>query len=79
MSSSPHIHHFSSSHILMWIYYSKFCFLIHRIYTIIEHVKENKVIGHISIKLIIADPLTKGMPPFKFKDDVMKRGLDSIM
>jgi hypothetical protein len=47
---------------------------------IIKHVKENKVIiGQISIELIIADPLTKSMPPFKFKDDVMKRGLHSIM
>ena len=36
-----------------------------------EHVKEKKVdIEHISIELIISDPLTKGMPPMKFKDHV---------
>ena len=36
-----------------------------------EYVKEKKVvIEHISTELMIADPLTKGMPPFKFKDHV---------
>ena len=36
-----------------------------------EHVKEKKVvIEHISIGLTIVDPLTKGMPPMKFKDHV---------
>jgi len=45
-----------------------------------EHVKEKKVvIEHISTELMIADPLTKGMPPFKFKDHVMNMGLGSIM
>ena len=45
-----------------------------------EHVKENKVvIEHISTELMIANPLTKGMPPFKFKDHVMNMGLGSIM
>ena len=37
-----------------------------------EHVKEKQVvIEHISIGLMIADPLTKGMPPMKFKDHVL--------
>ena len=45
-----------------------------------EHVKENKVvIEHVSTELMIADPLTKGMPPFKFKDHVLNMGLGSIM
>ena len=45
-----------------------------------EHVKEKKVvIEHVSTELMIADPLTKGMPPFKFKDHVMNMGLGSIM
>jgi len=38
-----------------------------------ERVKDKKVvIEHISTELMIADPLTKGMPPFKFKDHVKK-------
>ena len=45
-----------------------------------ERVKDNKVvIEHISTELMIADPLTKGMPPFKFKDHVSRMGLGSIM
>ena len=45
-----------------------------------ERVKDNKVvIEHISTELMIADPLTKGMPPFKFKDNVFRMGLGSIM
>jgi hypothetical protein len=45
-----------------------------------ERVKEKKVvIEHIITKLMITDPLTKGMPPFKFKDHVMNMGLGSIM
>nr|CAN61535.1 hypothetical protein VITISV_030616 [Vitis vinifera] len=45
-----------------------------------ERVKEKKVvIEHISIELMIADPLTKGMPPLKFKDHVMNMGLSSLM
>lgn len=45
-----------------------------------ECVKEKKVvIEHISTELMIVDPLTKGMPPFKFKDHVMNMGLGSIM
>jgi len=36
-----------------------------------ERVKDKKVvIEHISTELMIIDPLTKGMPPFKFKDHV---------
>ncbi|RVW79242.1 Retrovirus-related Pol polyprotein from transposon TNT 1-94 [Vitis vinifera] len=45
-----------------------------------ERVKEKKVvIEHISTELMIADPLTKGMPPLKFKDHVMNMGLSSFM
>lgn len=45
-----------------------------------ERVKEKKVvIEHVSTELMIADPLTKGMPPFKFKDLVLNMGLGSIM
>ena len=43
-------------------------------------IKEKKVvIEHISTELMIADPLTKGMPPLKFKDHLVDVGLDSIM
>ena len=45
-----------------------------------ERVKEKKVvIEHISTELMIADPLTKGMPPLKFKDHVEKMGLGSTL
>ena len=45
-----------------------------------ERIKENKVvIEHISTELMIADPLTKGMPPMKFKDHVVQMGLSSIL
>jgi len=45
-----------------------------------EHVKENKVvIEHVSTKLMIADPLTKGMPPKNLKDHVVRMGLGSTM
>ena len=45
-----------------------------------ERVKENKVvIEHISTELMIADPLTKGMPPKSFKDHVVRMGLGPIM
>ncbi|RVX04742.1 Retrovirus-related Pol polyprotein from transposon TNT 1-94 [Vitis vinifera] len=41
-----------------------------------ERVKEKKVvIEHISTELMIIDPLTKGMPPLKFKDHVVNMGL----
>ena len=40
-----------------------------------EHVKEKQVvIEHISTKLMIADPLTKGMPPMKFNNHVDRKG-----
>ena len=36
-----------------------------------EHVKEKKVVvENISTKLMIVDPLTKGIPPMKFKNHV---------
>ena len=45
-----------------------------------EHVKEKKVVlEHVSTEMMITDSLTKGMPPFKFKDHVMNMGLGSIM
>ncbi|RVX10259.1 Retrovirus-related Pol polyprotein from transposon TNT 1-94 [Vitis vinifera] len=45
-----------------------------------ERVKEKKVvIEHINIELMIDDPLTKGMPPLKFKDHVVNMGLSSLM
>ncbi|KAK8485996.1 hypothetical protein V6N11_028247 [Hibiscus sabdariffa] len=41
-----------------------------------ERVKEKKVvIEHISTEQMLADPLTKGMPPHKFKDHVVTMGL----
>ena len=45
-----------------------------------ERVKEKKVvIEHVSTELMIADPLTKGMPPMKFKDHVEKMGIGSTL
>ena len=45
-----------------------------------EHVKEKQVvIEHISTELMIADPLTKGMPPMKFKDRVDRMGIVSSL
>ena len=45
-----------------------------------ERVKDKKVvIENISTELMIADPLTKGMPPKIFKDHVVSMGLGSIM
>ena len=42
-----------------------------------ERVKDKKmIIEHISV---IADSLTKDMPPFKFKDHVERIGLDSTL
>ena len=44
-----------------------------------ERVKEMKVvIEHISIELMIADPLTKGKPPKFFKDRAVQMRLCSI-
>ena len=48
--------------------------------TIRERVIEMKVvIEHISTELMIADLLTKGMPPKYFKDHVVQMGLGSTM
>ena len=45
-----------------------------------ELVKEKKVvIEHVSTKLMIVDPLTKGMPSFRFKDHVDRMRLGSIL
>ena len=45
-----------------------------------ERVKEKTVvIEHVSTELMIANPLTKGMPPLKFKDHVNRLGLGSFM
>ena len=45
-----------------------------------ERVKKNKVvIEHVSTELMIAELLTKGMPPLRFKDHVVSMGLGSIM
>ena len=45
-----------------------------------ERVKEKTVvIEHVSIELMIDDPLTKGMPPLKFKDHVDRLGLGSFV
>jgi hypothetical protein len=45
-----------------------------------ERVKDKVVlIEHISTELMIADPLTKGMPPLKFKDHVENMGLGSSL
>ena len=41
-----------------------------------EHVKAKEVlIEHIHTEQMIADPLTKGMPPKTFKDHVVQMGL----
>ena len=45
-----------------------------------ERVKGKKVvIEHISTELMIIDPLTKGMPLFKFKDHVERMRLGSTL
>ena len=45
-----------------------------------EHVKEKTVvIEHISTELMIVNPLTKGMPPLKFKDHVDRLRLGSFV
>ncbi|KAL0431343.1 UNVERIFIED_CONTAM: Secreted RxLR effector protein [Sesamum radiatum] len=45
-----------------------------------ERVKEGKVvIEHISTKLMLADPLTKGMPLKNFKDHVARMGIGPMM
>ena len=45
-----------------------------------ERVKDKTlVIEHISTELMIVDPLTKGMPPSKFKDHIDHIGLDLLV
>ena len=45
-----------------------------------EHVKEKQVVTeHISTELMIADPLTKGMPPMRFKNHVDRMGIVSSL
>jgi len=45
-----------------------------------ERVKDKKVvIEHINTELMIVDPLTKGMPPFKFKNYVERMRLGSTL
>ena len=45
-----------------------------------EHVKSSKVIiRHISTRLMIVDPLTKGLPPKTYKEHVEHIGLNSIL
>ena len=45
-----------------------------------ERVKEKTVVvEHISTELMIVDPLTKGVPPLKFKDHVDRSGIGSFV
>ena len=45
-----------------------------------EHIKEKKVvIEQVSTELMIVNRFTKSIPPLKFKDQVDKMGLGSIM
>ena len=45
-----------------------------------ERVKDKKVdIEHINTELVIADPLTKDMSSFKFKDHVERMRLSSTL
>ena len=45
-------------------------------FAIRERVRDKKVvIEHVSTELMLVDPLTKGIPPFKFKDHVQWMGL----
>ncbi|KAL3506909.1 hypothetical protein ACH5RR_032291 [Cinchona calisaya] len=45
-----------------------------------ERVKENKVvIEHVNTELMIADPLTKGMPPKFLRDHIVRMGLGSMI
>ena len=37
------------------------------------------VIEHVSTELMIVDPLTKDMPPFRFKDHVERMRLGSTL
>ena len=45
-----------------------------------ERVKEKKVvIEHVNTELMLANPLTKGLPPLRFKDHVSRMRLGSVM
>ena len=45
-----------------------------------KRVKDKKVVTeHVSIELMLANPLTKGMPPFKFKDHVERMRLSPTL
>ncbi|KAH9667906.1 hypothetical protein KPL70_021226 [Citrus sinensis] len=45
-----------------------------------EHVNSQKVvIQHINTKVMIADPLTKGLPPSLYKEHVVRMGLTSVI
>ena len=45
-----------------------------------EHVNSQKVvIQHINTKVMIADPLTKGLPPSLYKEHVVRIGLTSVI
>ena len=45
-----------------------------------EHIKLNKVaIEHITTRLMIADPLTKGLPPKAYKEQVEHMRLNSVL
>ena len=41
-----------------------------------EVQKQRVSIEHINIELMVADPLTKGLPPKTFKEHVKRMGLD---
>ena len=42
-----------------------------------ERILKNKVIiQHLSTECMLADPLTKGMPPVKFRDHIVNMGLN---
>ena len=41
--------------------------------------KEEVVVEHVITELMIADSLTKGIPPKKFRDHVISMGLGSMM
>jgi hypothetical protein len=41
--------------------------------------KKKVIIEHIRNELMITNPLTKGIPPFKFKDHIVKMELGFII
>jgi hypothetical protein len=51
--------------------------IIPKYFVVKEEVQKQRVsIEHITTTLMIADPLTKGLPPKTFKEHVNKMGLD---